>query len=129
MDLEKVFKNLIIADFVSMIFIFISGMNMPKDLMEMSEYLPAGIYETELGAVVTLLILIAYAISLILLYRYFTYGKKIYVAITVIGIILDLAGGAYIMTSISLNLAIISSMISGAILTLLFFSPIKNKFS
>ena len=68
-------------------------------------------------------ILIAYAISLILLYRYVSYGKKVYVAVIVIGVILDLAGGAYIMTSISFNLAGLGSMITGAILTLLFFSP------
>ena len=129
MDLEKIFKNLIIADFVSMFFVIISAMIMPKELMEISEYLPAGIYQTEFGAVLSILILIAYAISLVLLYRYVSYGKKVYVAITVISIILDLAGGAYIMTSISFNLAIIGSMISGAILTLLFFSPIKDKFS
>ena len=129
MDLEKIFKNLIIADFVAMFLIIISAMSMPKDLMEISEYLPAGIYETEFGAVLSILILIAYAVSLVFLYRYVSYGKKVYVAITVISIILDLAGGAYIMTSISFNLAGLGSMITGAILTLLFFSPIKDKFS
>ena len=129
MDLEKIFKNLIIADFVAMFLIIISAMSMPKDLMEISEYVPAGIYETEFGAVLSILILIAYAISLILLYRYVSYGKKVYVAVIVIGVILDLAGGAYVMTSISFNLAAISHLISGAILTLLFFSPIKDKFA
>ena len=104
-------------------------MNMPKDLMEMSAYIPMGIYETEFGAFLPFLILIAHAISLILLYRYVSYGKKVYVAITFISIIIDLAGGAILLTSLTLNLVVITSMINGAILTLLFFSPIKNKFS
>ena len=73
---------------------------MPKDLMEIAEYVPAGIYETESGLVLTLLIVAAYIISLVLLYRYVSYGKKVYVAVVVIGFILDLAGEAYILTSI-----------------------------
>ena len=128
MDLEKVFKNLIIADAIVIFIYLISGFNMPKDLMEIAEYVPAGIYETESGLVLTLLIVAAYIISLVLLYRYVGYGKKVYVAVVVIGFILDLFGEAYIMTSISFSIGVILNMTNGAILTLLFFSPIKDKF-
>ena len=128
MDLEKIFKNLIIANAVTIVILIIASLNMPKDLMEIAEYVPAGIYGSESGLVLTLLIVIAYIISLILLYRYVSYGKNVYVAVVVIGFILDLAGEAYIMTSISYSLGVIVNMINGAILTLLFFSPIKDKF-
>jgi len=128
MDLEKIFKNLIIADAIVIFIYLISSFNIPKDLMEMAEYVPAGIYETEFGLILALIIVVAYIISLVLLYRYVSYGKNVYVAVVVIGFILDLAGEAYILTSISFNLAVIGSMITGAILALLFFSPIKDKF-
>jgi|TARA_Y100000294_G_C8391936_1_gene271173 hypothetical protein len=128
MDLEKIFKNLIIANAVTIVILIIASFSMPKDLMEIAEYVPAGIYGSESGLVLTLLIVIAYIISLILLYRYVSYGKNVYVAVVVIGFILDLAGEAYIMTSISFSIGVILNMITGAILTLLFFSPIKDKF-
>mgnify|MGYP001228961608 CR=1 FL=1 len=51
MDLEKIFKNLIIANVVAIFIFIIAAFNMPKDLMEIAEYVPAGIYETEFGAV------------------------------------------------------------------------------
>lgn len=128
MDLEKAFKNLIIADAIVIFIYIISTFNMPKDLMEIAEYVPAGIYGSESGLILALLIVAAYIISLVLLYRYVSYGKKVFVAVVVIGFILDLAGEAYILTSISWSLATILNMITGAILTLLFFSPIKDKF-
>jgi len=129
MDLEKVFKNLIIAQAIAIFFYIISTFNMPKDLMEIAEYVPAGIYGTESGLVFTLLIVVAHIISLVLLYRYVSYGKKVFVTVVVIGFILDLAGASYIVTSISWSLVAIIHMVIGATLTLLFFSPIKDKFS
>ena len=128
MDLEKIFKNLIIADFVAMFFVIISAISMPKDLMEISEYVPAGIYETEFGLIATIILTIAYIVSLVLLYRFVSFGKNAYVIVIVVGIILDLAGGAYIMPSFTYILGTIVNIITGAILTLLFFSPIKDKF-
>ena len=67
MDLEKIFKNLIIANAVTIVILIIASLSMPKDLMEIAEYVPAGIYGSESGLVLTLLIVVAYIISLILL--------------------------------------------------------------
>lgn len=128
MDLEKIFRNLIIAHAIVMFFAIVSAFNMTKDLMEIAEYVPSGIYATEFGAILSILILVAYVISLVLLYRYVSFGKNFYVVVILVGFILDLAGEAYIMTSISYSLGSILSMIIGATLTLLFFSPIKDKF-
>ena len=128
MDLEKIFKNLIIADAIVIFIYLISSFNIPKDLMEMAEYVPAGIYETEFGLIATIILTIAYIVSLVLLYRFVSFGKNAYVIVIVVGIILDLAGGAYIMPSFTYILGTIVNIITGAILTLLFFSPIKDKF-
>ncbi len=128
MDLEKIFKNLIIAQAIFIFLTFFSAIYTPIELLEISEYVPAGIYETQLGLILSILLLVAYLISLILLYRYISYGKKIYVAVIIIGFILDLAGGAFLMTSISFVLGSMVTLIGGATLAILFFSPIKNKF-
>ena len=128
MDLEKIFKNLIIANVVAIFIFIIAAFNMPKDLMEIAEYVPAGIYETEFGFIATIILLIAYTVSLVLLYRYVSFGKNLYVFVVVAGTILDLAGEAYIMNSFSFTLGSIFNMITGAILILLFCSPIKDKF-
>ena len=128
MDLEKIFKNLIIANVVAIFIFIIAAFNMPKDLMEIAEYVPAGIYETEFGLIATIILTIAYIVSLVLLYRFVSFGKNAYVIVIVVGIILDLAGGAYIMPSFTYILGTIVNIITGAILTLLFFSPIKDKF-
>ena len=127
-DLEKVFKNLIIAQAVVLFFAIVSAFSMPKDLLEISEYVPAGIYGTEFGAVLSILLLLGYAISLVMLYRYVIFAKKFYITLIIIGFILDLAGEAMIMTSITYSLGSLHAMIVGAILALLFFSPIKDKF-
>ena len=78
-DLEKVFKNLIIAQAVVLFFAIVSAFSMPKDLLEISEYVPAGIYGTEFGAVLSILLLLGYAISLVMLYRYVIFAKKFYI--------------------------------------------------
>ena len=128
MDLEKIFRNLIIANLVGILLVVIFSFAQSDAIMEVIEYMPAGIYDTQFGLIATLIITIAYIVSLILLYRYVSFGKNLFVIVVAVGFALDLLGGTYIMTSVSFGIVTIVNMITGAILILLFYSPIKDKF-
>ncbi len=132
MDLEKIFRNLIIANLVGILLVVIFSFAQSDAIMEIIEYVPggvpAGIYDTQFGFIATLILIVAFIVSLILLYRYVSFGKNLYVIVVAVGFALDLLGGTYILTSVSFGLVTIVNMIIGAILILLFFSPIKDKF-
>ena len=69
-----------------------------------------------------------YLFTLKLLYRFISYGKPLYLFLVVAGIVLNYFSGSVIYTAFSGMLDQIGGLISGSILILLYFSPIKNKF-
>ena len=128
MDLEKLFKNLIIGNGVLLIVAIIAGINIPEELFEIQLIVESKYQSTQFAMVAGLLTLVAHLVCLVLLYRYVSVGKNLYVIVIIAGTILDLAGGAYVFHAFTLTVISIYSLITGAILTLLFFSPIKDKF-
>ena len=72
--------------------------------------------------------LIVYLINLILLYKFVSFGKVLYLILFILGIVLPLTTGPVISSSFTYTLEWIGGASSGAILVLLYFSPIKDKF-
>ena len=60
--------------------------------------------------------------------RFISYGKPLYLFLVVAGIVLNYFSGSVIYTAFSGMLDQIGGLISGAILILLYFSPIKDNF-
>ncbi len=130
MEIENIFKNLILADFIVMILIVVSSMYQPSEISALNQNLNDGLLSNfeNFSLIVSISLFFLYLFTLNLLYRFISYGKPLYLFLVVVGIILNYFSGSVIYTSISGMLDQIGGLISGAILILLYFSPIKNNF-
>jgi len=128
MDLEKIFKNLLIAQGILLVILIIAELNMPSEYYELNEMIQSDFSLSEAYIFLSLIFLIAIFVSLVLLYRYVSFGKKFYVIVFIVGTVLQLLAGAYVLHAFTLTIITIHAVLTGATLTLLFFSPIKNKF-
>ena len=128
MDLEKLFKNLIVGQGILLVILFIAELNISPEHYEINQMLLSGFSTSEAYIFLSLILLIAIIVSLVLLYRYVSFGKNFYVIVFVVGTFLQLLGDVYVLNAFSLTIITIHAALSGATITLLFFSPIKNKF-
>ena len=130
MEIEKIFKNLILMDFGVLILIVISSIYQPEEIKNLYDNLNDGIlsnYEN-FSRVVALGLFIFYLVTLNLLYRFISYGKPLYLFLIVASLIFNYLSGPVIYTSFGGMLDQIGGLVSGSILILLYFSPIKNNF-
>lgn len=128
MDLEKIFKQLILLDLALFVLIFLSVFFEPKEVTNLYYQLPEGFLYTNLGAIISLILSVAYLVNLYLLYKFISFGKPLYVALLALSIPIIYLSGIDIASPTQYFLDWIGGMTSGAILVFLFFSPIKNKF-
>ena len=130
MEIEKIFKNLILIDFAILILITISALYQPNEFSEINKYLEKGILSnyTNFKSIISIFLFFLYLITLNLLYRFISYGKKMYLFLVLSGLLLNFFNGSIIYTAYGGLLDQIGGITSGAILILLFYSPIKNNF-
>ena len=130
MEIEKIFKNLILLDFGVLILIVISSMYQPQEITNMYEALNDGLLSNfeNISRFVSLGLFFLYLITLNLLYRFISYGKQLYLFLIITGLLFNYLNGSVIYTSFGGLLDQIGGIISGAILILLYYSPIKNNF-
>ena len=131
MEIEKIFKNLILIDFGILILIVISGINQPNEFSEIYKYLDKGLLSNfeNLKSIISIVLFFLYLITLNLLYRFISYGKQLYLFLIILGLLLNYFNGSVIYTAYGGVLDQVGGIISGAILVLLFFSPIKKNFN
>tara|TARA_Y100000768_G_scaffold293048_1_gene226941 strand:- start:181 stop:573 length:393 start_codon:yes stop_codon:yes gene_type:complete len=130
MEIEKIFKNLILIDFGVLILIVISSMYQPQEITNMYDTLKDGLLSNfeNISRFVSLGLFFLYLITLNLLYRFISYGKQLYLFLIITGLLFNYLNGSVIYTSFGGLLDQIGGIISGAILILLYYSPIKNNF-
>ena len=128
MDLEKVFKNIVLLDLAIFVLLFVSIVMEPEEITNISESLGTGIWDENTIIIIFMGFLIVYLINLILLYKFISFGKVLYLILSILGIVLPLTTGPVISSSFTYTLEWIGGASSGAILVLLYFSPIKDKF-
>ena len=80
-------------------------------------------------AFVSLVYIVVWLVSLYLLYKFKKNGKQLYFFTFIFGIILSLLMGASAQSAISYVIDGLGWANSGAILALLYFSPIKKEFN
>jgi len=131
MEIEKIFKNLILADFIVIILMVISSMYQTSEVSNLYENLNDGLLSNfeNFSRIISISLFFLYLLTLNLLYRFISYGKPLYLFLVIAGIILNYLNGSIIYTPFSGMLDQIGGLISGSILILLYFSPIKNNFS
>ena len=128
MDIEKVFKNIVLLDLAIIVLLFISIVMEPEEIASISENLSTGIWDESTIIIIFMGFLIVYLINLILLYKFISFGKVLYLILSILGIILPLTAGPVISSSFTYTIEWIGGATTGAILVLLYFSPIKDKF-
>ena len=130
MEIEKIFKNLILIDFVILILIVISSFYQSNQYSEVYQYLDKGLLENygNFKSIISIILFFLYLFTLNLLYRFIYYGKSLYLLIIIAGLLLNYFNGSVIYTAYGGILDQIGGIISGAILVLLYFSPVKENF-
>ena len=130
MEIEKIFKNLILFDFAILILIVISSIYQPNEIFQINENLEKGLLSEFpiFSRTLSLILFFLYLLSLNLLYRFISYGKHLYLSLIIAGLLLNYLNGPVLYTSIGSVFDQIGGLISGAILILLYFSPIKKNF-
>jgi len=124
------FKNLILIDFGVLILIVISSIYQPQEITNIYNALNDGLLSNfdDISRIVSLGLFLLYLITLNLLYRFISYGKQLYLFLIITGLLFNYLNGSVIYTSFGGLLDQIGGIISGAILILLYYSPIKNNF-
>ena len=130
MEIEKIFKNLILADFIVIILMVIASMYQPDEISNIYKNLNDGLLSNfeNFSRIVSISLFFLYLFTLNLLYRFISYGKNLYLFLVVAGLMLNYLSGSVVYSAFSGILDQIGGLISGAIVILLFFSPIKNNF-
>ena len=128
MDIEKVFKNIVLLDLAIIVLLFVSIIMESEEITHISESLGTGIWDEITITIIFMGFLIVYLINLILLYKFISFGKVLYLILAILGIILPLTTGPIISSSLTYTLEWVGGATSGGILVLLYFSPIKDKF-
>ena len=131
MEIEKIFKNLILIDFAILILIVISSMYQSNEINQINQNLEKGLldYYENFSKIISLILFFLYLFTLNLLYRFIAYGKQLYLFLVISGLLLNYFNGSVVNTSFGSVIDQVGGMVSGAILILLYFSPIKNNFS
>ena len=108
----------------------ISSMYQPSEISNLYENLNDGLLSNfeNFSRILSISLFFLYLFTLNLLYRFISYGKSLYLFLVVAGIVLNYFSGSVIFTAFSGMLDQIGGLISGAILILLYFSPVKDNF-
>ena len=125
MNLKTIFKRLILLDLSLFIVIIVTIFFESEEVIKFTENLdePSNVFLT-LAAIW----LLAYFVNLFLLYKFKSIGKQMYPFIYIIGLVLALLGGPIASDPWTYVLDGIEMSVAGALLVLLYFSPIKKEF-
>ena len=125
MNLKTIFKRLILLDLLVIILMVVSIFFESEEVRRFNE--SSEQVSNMIFALFGILMLV-YLINLFLLYRFISIGKQMYLIVFILGTIFSLIGGA---TAYDPWHSVIDGLgwsVSGAILVLLYFSPIKKEF-
>ena len=132
MNMEKVFKNIIITKLVALIIALISAFYQSDEVSQISDNLSGGILFNDdlliVGGIIYLIYLVALLVSLYLIYKLKPSGRKLYTICFVASLIITLMSGPIIMGALLTALVSLDMAIDGAILVFLYFTPIKKYF-
>ena len=126
MNLKIIFKRLILLDLLLLLLITASIFFESKEVTDFNTY-----FENDYSNALLIIYgigLLIYLINLFLLYKFKSIGKQIYLILFIVFIVLSLLLPPSAMDSWLYVLDGLGMATSGAILVLLYFSPIKKEF-
>ena len=127
MDLNLVFKRLLLLDFLIITLILLSAIFIP----ESSTVANFNSNMSEISNIVYIFVLIwlvIFYLSIYLLFKFKTLGKQLYLVSFLLACLLNILMGPIAMDEWVYLADTFSSVLAGAILVLLYFSPLKKKF-
>jgi hypothetical protein len=127
-NLDLIFKRLILIDVAIISFFIALAVFIPESdvVSDFNLNIPE---QHNFYYILIFVWLIIFYISIYLLYNFKPLGKQLYLANFIFVILLDLFGGPVALDEWVYVIDILTSALSGAILVLLYFSPLKKKFS
>jgi|TARA_B100000929_G_scaffold287031_1_gene273082 hypothetical protein len=127
MNLKNIFKNLILIDLLLIVLIIVASFFESERVITFNEN--SNLLLSEMFFIIlAFIIIVAYFICLYFLYKFKPIGKQLYLVLFIGVIIVSLFAGEIASTSIEYILDGLGWANSGAILALLYFSPIKKEF-
>ena len=126
MNLKTIFKRLILLDLSLIILIIVAVFFESKEVANFNMY-----FENDYSNALLIIFgigLLIYLINLFLLYKFKSIGKQIYLILFIVFIVLNLLLPPSAMDSWLYVLDGLGMATSGAILVLLYFTPIKKEF-
>ena len=125
MNIKDVFKRTIILDVILIVLIFLSVMFESEAVTEFNNTYSN---QNDMFIIISLVYLIVYIINLYFLYTFKKIGKQIYLILFVMGVLIVLMGGSGAYDAFDGLLDWFLSVVTGAILVFLYFTPIKKEF-
>lgn len=127
MTLDLVFKKLLLLDLLIVTLILLSAIFIPET--ELVASFNATLPEfSNIIYIFTLVWLILFYLSIYLLFKFKPLGKQLYLASFVLACLLNILMGPIALDEWVYLADVLSSALAGAILVLLYFSPLKKKF-
>ena len=126
MNLKTIFKRLILLDLLLIILMVVAVFFESAEVEDFNKYFESEFSDSLL--IIFGILMLIYLINLCLLYRFISIGKQMYLIVFVLGIILSLIAGVSAVDSWLYVIDRLGWSVSGAILVLLYFSPIKKEF-
>ena len=126
MNLKTIFKRLILLDLSLIILIIVAVFFESKEVADFNMY-----FENDYSNALLIIFgigLLIYLINLFLLYKFKSIGKQIYLILFIVLLVLSLLSPPNAVDSWLYVLDGLGMATSGAILVLLYFSPIKKEF-
>ena len=126
MNLKTIFKRLILLDLLLIILLVVSVFFESEEVADFNKY-----FESEFSnslLIIGGILYLIYLINLFLLYKFKSIGKQIYLILFIVLVILNLILPPHATDSLLYVLDGLGWSVSGALLILLYFSPIKKEF-
>ena len=125
MILKNTFKKFVLLDLLLLILGVLSLFYENESIISFNESVDP---MSEMYGLVVLIFLVAYLICLFFLYKFIKVGKQMYLFLFILGVLLSLLMGDSAQSSIAYVVDGLGWANAGAILVLLYFSPIKKEF-
>ena len=127
MKIKNIFKRLILIELALFILIFISIFFESQEVINFNENYQKSSSEI-FNLVLFFIILIGYPIAIYLLYNFKSFGKQLYLILNIFGLVFTMFSGPVAADPWLYTIDILGCANAGAILVLLYFSPISKEF-
>ena len=127
MKIKNIFRRLILVELALFILIFISVFFESQEVINFTENYGKSLSEM-FDMMVFFIILIGYPLAVYLLYNFKSFGKQLYLFLSIFGLVIIIFSGPIAYGALANTINALSCANTGAILVLLYFSPVSKKF-